>query len=189
MKLLHLDSSILGDASVSRQLTAAIVQTYRVIEPDLEVTYRDLGAQPLEHLSGAALGQPNAQNETLIDELKAADVLVIGAPMYNFTIPSGLKAWIDRVSVAGKTFRYTEKGPQGLVPDKRTYIVASSGGQYSNTPIATMHVGYLQTLLEFLGIRDIKVIRAEGLALPGARDKVLAAAHAEVEALDVAAMA
>jgi FMN-dependent NADH-azoreductase len=184
MRLLHIDSSILGDASVSRKLTRAVVDSYRAVEPDLEVTYLDVGAEPLPHLSGASLAQPN---DALIGELKAADVLVIGAPMYNFTIPSGLKAWIDRVSVAGKTFHYTETGPQGLVPDKKTYIVAASGGVHSQSPVATMHVGYLKQLLNFIGIRNIEVICAEGLALPQRRDQVIAAAQAQIGALELAA--
>lgn len=183
MKLLHLDSSILGDASVSRQLTRGIVDVYRAARPDLQVIYRDLGSEPLPHLSAANLGK---DNDPLIDELKSADVLVIGAPMYNFTIASGLKSWIDRVAVAGKTFHYTDKGPEGLVPDKKTWIAATSGGAYGDSPIATMHVGYLQTVLNFIGIRNIEVVRAEGLALPDNRDKSVAAARGRVQSIATA---
>lgn len=180
MKLLHLDSSILGDASVSRQLTRGVVDVYRAADPTLEVVYRDLGGEPLPHLSTANLGR---DGDSLIDELKSADVLVIGAPMYNFTIASGLKSWIDRVAVAGKTFTYTDKGPVGLVPDKKTWIVATSGGAYRDTPIATMHVGYLKTVLNFMGIRDIDVVCAEGLALLDKREGAIAAARDKLQSI------
>jgi|DewCreStandDraft_4_1066084.scaffolds.fasta_scaffold06822_12 FMN-dependent NADH-azoreductase len=183
MKLLHLDSSILGDASVSRQLTHGVVEVYRAVDPRLDVVYRDLGTEPLPHLSAANLGK---DGDPLIDELKSADVLVIGAPMYNFTIATGLKSWIDRVTVAGKTFKYTDAGPVGLVPDKKTWIVATSGGAYAGTPIATMHVGYLKTVLNFVGIRDIEVICAEGLALPDRRDRSIAEARGRVQSIAIA---
>lgn len=183
MKLLHLDSSILGDASVSRQLTRGVVDVYRAADPKLEVVYRDLGSEPLPHLSAANLGK---DGDPLIEELKSAGVLVIGAPMYNFTIASGLKSWIDRVTLAGKTFKYTDQGPVGLVPDKKTWIVATSGGAYGDTPIATMHVGYLKTVLAFIGIRDIEVVCAEGLALPERRDASIAAARGRLQSIAAA---
>ncbi|RZA08946.1 MAG: FMN-dependent NADH-azoreductase, partial [Proteobacteria bacterium] len=114
MKLLHLDSSALGTGSVTRELTGAIVARWQDKLPNLEVEYRDLDVDPLPHLTGRSLAQADAAESAdaarTMDQFLAADVLVIGAPMYNFSIPSTLKAWIDRVAVAGKTFRYTENG-------------------------------------------------------------------------------
>ena len=115
MKLLHIDSSILGENSASRELTAAIAARWQDATPGLQRQYRDLDRQPLPHLDGAALAKADplaaAEAERVLAEFLAADVVVIGAPMYNFSVPSTLKAWIDRISVAGRTFRYTEKGP------------------------------------------------------------------------------
>jgi len=184
VNLLHLDSSILGDASVSRRLTRALVDQLRAENPGVAVTYRDLAADALPHLSAAALAQPN---DALIDELKAADVLVIGAPMYNFAIPTVLKAWIDRVAVAGKTFKYTDAGPQGLVGARKAYVIATSGGEYGGTPVATMHAGYLKQTLRFIGVADVEVITAEGLALPQRRDAALARAQAQIASLQLEA--
>ncbi|WP_394821868.1 FMN-dependent NADH-azoreductase [Pendulispora albinea] len=183
MKLLHLDSSILGSASVSRELTHALVDAYRRAFPDIQVTYRDLGANPLPHISPATKeSEPSALSDELIAELEAADVLVIGAPLYNFTIPSALKSWIDRVVVAGKTFRYGAHGAEGLVPDKKTYVVVSRGGVYAGTPVEHMHEGYLKQVLNFLGVHDIEVIRAEGIGM-GQRKEALAASLAIIDSL------
>ena len=179
MNVLQLDSSILGEASVSRQLTRQVVECLRESERDIEVVQRDLGKEPLSHLTpeilatrGTAaellseLQNREAQlDEALIEELKSADLLVIGAPLYNFTVPTGLKAWIDRIAVAGKTFRYTEKGPEGLVKGKKALIVATSGGSYADSPVEQMHVGYVKQVLNFIGITDIEVVRASGLAV------------------------
>ena len=179
MNVLQLDSSILGEASVSRQLTREVVEHLRESERDIEVVRRDLGKEPLSHLTpeilatrGTAaellseLQNREAQlDEALIEELKSADLLVIGAPLYNFTVPTGLKAWIDRIAVAGKTFRYTEKGPEGLVKGKKAVIVATSGGSYADSPVEQMHVGYVKQVLNFIGITDIEVVRAPGLAV------------------------
>lgn len=179
MKVLQLDSSILGEASVSRQLTRSVVERLRESEAEVEVVQRDLGREPLAHLTPDILATRGTaaellndlQNreakldEELIAELKSADVVVIGAPLYNFTIPTGLKAWVDRIAVAGQTFRYTEKGPEGLMTGKKAVIVATSGGSYADSPVDTMHVGYLKQLLNFIGITDIEVVRAPGLAV------------------------
>src|ERR1700723_1461878 len=142
-KLLHIDSSVLGPHSVSRQLSAAIVDRLRQAAPGIEVTYRDLSATPLTHLSGAhlaaaqgaanpdaALAQDLAAGQAVMNEFLAADTVVLGAPMYNFTIPSQLKAWIDRIIVVGKTFKYDAQGPQGLAGDKRVIVAISRGGFY-----------------------------------------------------------
>lgn len=179
MKVLQLDSSVLGDASASRQLTQQIVDRLREREPNLQIVHRELGKDPVAHLTPDLLAIRSTavdllselQNdearldEELITELKSADVLVIGAPLYNFTIATGLKAWIDRISVAGKTFRYTEKGPDGLVTGKKAVIVATSGGNYADSPVDQMHVGYVKHVLNFIGITDIEVVRAPGLAI------------------------
>jgi FMN-dependent NADH-azoreductase len=150
MKLLHIDSSVLGPHSVSRQVSAAIVDRLQEATPDLNVTYRDLTAAPLAHLSGShlaaaqgavpeAVQQDLAAGQTVLEEFLAADIVVIGAPMYNFTIPSQLKAWIDRILVAGKTFKYSAQGAEGLAGDKRLIIAIARGGFYgAGTPSAAV---------------------------------------------------
>ena len=191
MKLLHIDSSILGANSVSRRLSASLVRKWRAEVPGLEVVYRDLAVEPLPHLSGALLGAQAAAPETrspedhrdvttsaaVLEEFLAADIVVVGAPMYNFSVPSQLKAWIDRIAVAGKTFRYTEKGPEGLAGGKKVVIVSSRGGFYGpDTPAAPMdhQEPYLRSVFGFLGITDIDYIRAEGVAMgPDQRQSAL----------------
>ncbi len=201
MKVLQLDSSILGEASVSRQLTQSVVEGLRKSGTNVHVVHRELGKEPLAHLTpdllatrGTAAELLNElQNrearldEELIAELKSADVLVIGAPLYNFTIPTGLKAWIDRIAVVGKTFRYSEKGPEGLMTGKKAVIVATSGGTYADSPVDTMHVGYLKQVLIFIGITDIEVVRAHGLAIgPDVRAHALAKARGQIREMFVA---
>ena len=171
MKLLHLDSSILGENSVSRPIGAAVVARLRQTTPGLEVTHRDLVAEPLPHLLPQALGiggTPDAASLAALQEFLDADVVVIGAPMYNFTIPSQLKAWIDRILVAGKTFSYSEKGPQGLAGGKRVIVVISRGGFYGEgSPAAPAEHAetYLRTVLGFVGIANPEFILADGIAL------------------------
>jgi FMN-dependent NADH-azoreductase len=178
MKLLHLDSSILGDASASRQLSRTVVEAWQAAEPDAQVTYRDLAADAISHLSGLSLvagGTPAelrdaAQKheaelgEATLNEFLAADAIVIGAPMYNFTVPTQLKAWIDRIAVAGKTFTYTENGPQGLAGGKKVVIVSTAGGIHAGQVTGQAHEDYLKLVLNFLGVTDIEIVRAEGLA-------------------------
>lgn len=194
MKLLHIDSSVLGENSVSRRLSAAAVAKLRQKTPGLEVTYRDLAAEPVAHFSSALLAAfgstPEswsaeqqadvAQGGAALEEFLAADIVVIGAPMYNFGVSSQLKAWIDRVAVAGKTFRYTEKGAEGLAGGKKVIIVSSRGGIYSTGPFAAAdhQESYLRAVFGFLGVTDIEVIRAEGVAL-GAEQKQQAIDDAE----------
>jgi FMN-dependent NADH-azoreductase len=180
MKILHLDSSITGQNSVSRALTAEIVAAQVANNPGTEVSYHDLADEPVMHLSpahlavfqgapveSATLGQDLAQGGRYLEELLAADVLVIGAPMYNFGIPTQLKAWFDRVLVAGKTFRYTERGPEGLLPaSKKVYVVTSSGGIYSgDSPAKVLEhdESYLRAVLGHIGLKDVTVVRAEGV--------------------------
>ncbi len=168
MKLLHIDSSALAGDSVSRTLTAAIVAGWQENTPGLEVTYRDLDAQPLPHLTHVVLAGGDADaartGEQVMQEFLAADVIVIGAPMYNFGIPSTLKAWIDRVAVAGRTFRYTENGPEGLAKGKKVVVASSRGGLHAGAP-SDFQEPYLDFVLGFLGITDIDYIRAEGVNL------------------------
>jgi FMN-dependent NADH-azoreductase len=191
--LLHIDSSVLGEHSVSRRLSAALVAQWRAADPTIAVVYRDLGAEPPAHLSGAILaaGRLDPSNlsdqlrheigvsEALIEEFLAADAIVIGAPMYNFAIPTQLRAWIDRVVQAGRTFRYTEAGPVGLAGGKRVVIVSSRGGVYTAPERQAMDLqeSYLRLVLNFVGISDISVIRADGLALgPEPRQRAITAA-------------
>lgn len=200
MKLLHVDSSILGPGSVSRQLSAEIVAAEQRLHPGLEVIYRDLGLAPVGHLSGAHLAaaqgaapetadvrQDIASGQAALEEFLSADIIVVGAPMYNFAIPSQLKAWIDRLAVAGKTFRYTEKGVEGLAGGKKVIVASSRGGFYGpQTPIAFLdhQETYLRGIFGFFGITDVTFIRAEGLALgPDQRAQSIAAAQTTIAGL------
>jgi FMN-dependent NADH-azoreductase len=193
MKLLHIDSSVLGPHSVSRQVSAAIVDRLQKATPDLNVTYRDLTAIPLAHLSGShlaaaqgavpeavALQQDLAAGQTVLEEFLAADIVVIGAPMYNFTIPSQLKAWIDRILVSGKTFKYSAQGVEGLAGNKRVIIAISRGGFYgAGTPSAAAeHLEtYLHSVFSFIGIANPEIIVAEGVQIgPEQREKALESA-------------
>lgn len=197
MKLLHLDSSLLGAVSASRQLTQSIVARLRREHPGLEVSYRDLDATPLAHLTGAELAaarQPAdsldeaaravaSANAAVLQEFVDADVLVVGAPMYNFGIPSALKAWIDRIAINGVTFRYTATGPEGLAGGKRVIIASTRGGLYAEgSPFAAMDFqeNYLRAVFAFLGVTDVEVVRAEGLNIgPEQRQAALDAALGE----------
>jgi FMN-dependent NADH-azoreductase len=200
MKLLHIDSSILGDNSISRKLTQTAANQWRQVYPDIDIIYRDLAAQAPNHLSAEVLNagfvQPEqrsalqrdevALGEALLEEFIASDVVVIGAPMYNFTIPSQLKAWLDRVLVKGRTFKYTESGPAGLAGGKRVVIVSSRGGIYSaGSPAQAMdhQESYLKAALGFIGITDIAVIRAEGVNASNNRDYALASAYSQIRTL------
>ncbi len=168
MKLLHLDTSALGDHSVSRQLTSAIVARWQAGLDGLEVEYRDLDRDPIPHLSGRTLAGSDelerARSEATMQQFLDADAIVLGAPMYNFGIPSTLKAWIDRVAVNGRTFRYTTNGPEGLAGGKRVVIVASAGGQHGGQPTDFVEP-YLRQVFGFLGITDIEVVRADGIGM------------------------
>ncbi len=192
MKLLHIDSSVLGPNSVSRQVSAAITKRLTRATPGVEVVYRDLSATPLAHLSGAHLAaaqgavadaalQPDlAAGQAVLEEFLAADIVVIGAPMYNFTIPTQLKAWIDRIAVAGKTFKYDASGVQGLAGGKRIVIALSRGNFYGvGAPAAVYEHAetYLRGVFGFIGVTDIEVIVAEGIgAGPEQREKAIAGA-------------
>ena len=198
MKLLHIDSSIMGDQSVSRQLTRHVVDQWVASHPDTEVAYLDLAQNAPSHLSAESLGfrlppttatlsdaqrHENAVSEALVTQFLAADTVVIGAPLYNFTVPSQLKAWIDRIAQGGRTFRYTDQGPQGLAGGKTVIVAVSRGGVYSTSDAgrAMEHQeSYLQTVFGFLGITDVRFVRAEGVAL-GEAGKAAALANAAAE--------
>jgi FMN-dependent NADH-azoreductase len=197
MKLLHIDSSILGEASASRQLSAAIVQALTRAMPRLEVVRRDLDADPIPHLDSRLLAavRPDIaadlatrttddKGAVALEEFVGADIVVIGAPMYNFTIASQLKAWLDRIIIAGRTFRYTDAGAKGLAGGKKVIIASSRGGLYMpRTPQAAndFQEMYLRAILGFIGIEDIEIVRAEGLAYgPEQREAAMRAALASV---------
>lgn len=202
MQILHLDSSVLGIASVSRQLSAGIVARYKALHPDATVVSRDLAADPALHLTGAHMAAFQGavvedatitadllKGNAYMEELFASDVIVIGAPMYNLSIPTPLKAWIDRIAVAGKTFQYTATGPEGLLKNKRAFIASARGGIYSaGSPAAALEhqESYLIGLLAFLGVTDVTIVRAEGIAFgPEAKEAAVTRALADIEAIAV----
>jgi FMN-dependent NADH-azoreductase len=179
--LLHINSSIRSNGSASRQLTAEFVQKWKAAHPDGRVVERDLASQPVPHLTeqtiGAFFTAAEARNadqayavrlsDQLVAEVMAADVIVIGAPMYNFSISSALKAWIDHIARAGVTFKYTETGPVGLLGGKKVYVFTSRGGVYSHGPAKSMdfHETYLRGVLGFVGLDDVTFVHTEGLSL------------------------
>jgi FMN-dependent NADH-azoreductase len=188
VKLLHIDSSILGGASASRTVTREIVSRWEASVPGLEVQHLDLAAAPLPHLTGGSLARADeaeaARDARTLEDFQAADVIVIGAPMYNFGVPTQLKAWVDRVVVAGKTFRYTEGGPQGLAGGKTVVIVASSGSIWAQNAPGEHVETYLKFVFGFIGVTDVSVVRAEGLAIsPENRQKGLNSALAAIPTL------
>jgi FMN-dependent NADH-azoreductase len=189
MKLLHIDSSITGDQSVSRRLTSRIVERLRETSPSLAITYRDLVKQPLPHHAVSHSSERDlAETQAVLDEFLAADIVVIGAPMYNFTIPSQLKAWIDALVIAGKTFTYTENGPQGLAAPKRVIVASSRGGVYTTGPAAAFdhQESYLLGILGFIGINNVEFVPAEGVALgTDARRGAIESANAHAGRLSV----
>jgi FMN-dependent NADH-azoreductase len=205
MKLLHIDSSPLGGNSVSRQLTQRIVAQWRATHPGTVVEYLDLAANAPSHLSVDSLGfskGPNAEglsdvqrrenevSEKLVSRFLAADVIVVGAPMYNFSVPTQLKAWIDRVAQVGRTFKYTEKGPQGLAGGKTVIVASTRGGVYSTNPALAgldHQESYLKTVFGFFGITDIQFVRAEGVAMgDAAKAHALGAADMVIRSLSAA---
>jgi len=201
LKLLHIDSAITGQDSVSRTLSANIVAALKKANPGAEVDYLDLVAQApghftmdamcprtgqTENLSPAQIAE-NAVSEKLVQQFLAADVVVIGAPLYNFSVPSQLKAWIDRIAQPGHTFRYTANGPEGLAGGKKVIVASSRGGVYSTSAQgqAMEHQeSYLQTVFGFFGVTDVQFIRAEGVALGAeAKGKALSSANQAIEQL------
>jgi FMN-dependent NADH-azoreductase len=202
MKLLHIDSSPLAGNSVSRQLTRRIVAAWQASHPGTVVEHLDLALEAPSHLGADSLGfrlgpdaegltetqrRENRISEALVTQFLAADVVVVGAPMYNFSVPSQLKAWIDRVAQAGRTFAYTEHGPRGLAGGKTVIVASSRGGLYAGNPAMASfehQESYLQAVFAFFGITDVRIVRAEGVAMgDAARTAALAAADGQIAAL------
>ncbi|MBO9647167.1 MAG: FMN-dependent NADH-azoreductase [Variovorax sp.] len=198
MKLLHVDSSVLGTNSVSRQLTAEIVAEWRKNHPHTKVDYLDLAVDTPNHFSADALGikvgvqaepteaqrRENEVSERLVTQFLASDVIVIGAPLYNFTVPTQLKAWIDRLAQAGRTFKYTDKGPVGLAGGKTVIVASTRGGLYSTSEggQAMEHQeSYLKVIFGFFGITDVRFVRAEGIGMgDAAKAAAFTAARADI---------
>lgn len=190
--VLVLTSSLSGPASVSNQLVERTVAELRAANPGVQVTVRDLGGSPIPHLDGGTVAGVRAEPATdaeraarvlsdeLVAELKRADTIVVGAPMYNFGIPSTLKTWFDYVLRAGVTFSYTEKGPVGLVEGKRAIVILSRGGAYSEGPakLFDSQEPHLRTLFGFMGVTDVTFVRAESLAM--AAEQSIADARATI---------
>ncbi len=208
MNILHLDASLADAASASRRISQLIVAGLVQAYPTAQLRYRDLVAEGLPHLTGAiaagfrgpslagnadaGTAAEHARSEALVSEFLDSDVIVIGAPMYNFSVPSQLKAWMDRIAQPGRTFRYTSDGPVGLAGGRRVIVASTRGGVYSIGAAAGMDFqeSYLKAFFGFLGINDVQVVRAERLT-KGAelRDQSLADASAAVPAVVAAALA
>jgi len=196
MNILHVTSSPRGSASYSNRVATNVLDELAARNPGATVMVRDLARDPLPHIGDdfvAATRGPNGpqtdaqrallkRSDELVDELFAADLIVIAAPMINFTIPSNLKAWIDYVARAGRTFRYSEKGPEGLVKGKQVIIVAARGGVYSGAGSALdFQVPYLKSVLGFIGLTDVEVLEVEGTAYgPEAAEKAVVGATAKL---------
>lgn len=197
MNILQVNSSARTEASLSSRLAGELVAQLRERDPEARLVLRDLARTPHPALDEAALqalftpaGQRSAEqaarvalDDALIAEIQAADIVVLGVPMYNFGVPAGLKNWIDAIARARVTFRYTEQGAEGLLKGKKVYLVLARGGRYRDTPADTQ-LPYLKTVLGFLGMTDIETIYAEGLAMgPQAEGEALAAARARIDEL------
>ncbi|MBS0488749.1 MULTISPECIES: FMN-dependent NADH-azoreductase [unclassified Phenylobacterium] len=196
--ILVLNSSVSGQASISRLLVADAVAELTARDPAAQLVFRDLAADPIPHLLPSTVAGVRAQPSTpaehearalsdkLIAELRAADVIVIGAPMYNFSVPTTLRSWFDHVLRAGETFRYSEAGPEGLLTGKKVIVVESRGGLYSEGPGQALDFQepYLRQLLGFVGLTDVTFIRAEKIGYgPEARDQAVADSRAELARL------
>jgi FMN-dependent NADH-azoreductase len=196
--LLQIKASISHDQGLSSQLANNFVAAYRKSHPDAKVLVREVAsAEPVPHLNGERFGafiaKPEARtdaqhavvaySDALIDELKRADIVVIGLPMYNFGVPSQLKAYFDHIARGGVTFKYTATGPVGLLSGKKVYVFAARGGLYAGSPLDTQ-TGYVRDFLAFLGMHDVQFVYAEGLAVsPESREAGLAKAAAEIASL------
>jgi FMN-dependent NADH-azoreductase len=197
MNILQINSSLYSEDGQSSRLGADLIAGLRRENPGARLTVRDLARAPVPHLDAerfqAFLEKPEKRNEAqkavvaysdgLIDELRRADVVVLGLPMYNFGVPSQLKAWIDHIARAGMTFKYTDKGAVGLLTGKKAYVLATRGGLYAGTSADT-HSAYVRQILGFVGITDVEFVYAEGLAMgPQSREKALAASRAQIDGL------
>jgi FMN-dependent NADH-azoreductase len=197
--LLQINSSLFSADGQSSQLANAFVELWLADKPDTQVVFRDLAVNPIPHLDAqrvaAFFSQPDARtadqldyvagSDALINELKQANVIVIGLPMYNFGIPSTLKAYFDQIARAGVTFRYTENGPEGLLSGKKVFIFAARGGQYAGTALDTQTT-YVRDFLQFLGLDDVEFVYAEGLNM-GEQTREQALADAKQRLAELAA--
>jgi FMN-dependent NADH-azoreductase len=186
MNILHIDSSILGANSITRPLSALAVERLVAANPGARVEYRDLGENPIPHLTGADFAARGQAVDPVLEQFKAADIIVIGSPMYNWTISSQLKAWIDHVAVAGETFAYTPEGPKGLARGKKVIVITGRGSSMLDERYDGYdhQEPYLRAVFRFLGVDDVTFVHAQGVALaPDARPAVVAKAEAEVERL------
>jgi FMN-dependent NADH-azoreductase len=185
MNILHIDSSIRGDASVTRPLSALAVDRLLASHPGAHVEHLDLGKDPIDHLTVAEYVDQEKNPSLALKQFKSADIVVIGSPMYNWTISSLLKAWIDRIAVAGHTFAYTSHGPHGLASGKRVIVITGRSGSM----LDKLYDGYdhqepyLRTIFRFLGIDDVTFVHAQGLAVAAKRPSIIAQAEAEIERL------
>ena len=201
--LLHLNTSIFSDAGQSSRLADAFVAARKAIEPGLKVVSRDFAKDPVPHLTAEGfqgfIAKPEARtpeqarivaySDALIDELRRADTIVLGLPMYNFSVPSTLRAYFDHIARAGVTFKYTDKGPVGLLTGKKAYVFAARGGVYLGTTADTQ-TAYVRDFLGFLGITDVEFVYAEGLAMGEATKKAsLAKAEAAIAGMNALAEA
>ncbi|KRA83036.1 FMN-dependent NADH-azoreductase [Altererythrobacter sp. Root672] len=199
MKILRVDSAVTGEGSVSRQLTQSITDHFRTLHPEAEVVELDLAANPLPHIDPVTMGairlpadkhddamQAAAPAErAVLDQFLSADVVVVGAPMYNFTIPSQLKAWLDRLGVPGVTFSYSEAGPQGLAGGRKVIVASSQGGDYQLDAPFEHHESLLRDFFAFVGVTDPVFVRAGRIGFgPEAREASLTAANEQIATLD-----
>ena len=196
-QLLQINTSLFSNQGQSSQLADRYVASFRERHPDATVILRDVAGEPVPHLDARRFGAfttaaadrtPEQQavvdySDTLIDELRAADVIVLGLPMYNFGVPSQLKSYFDHVARAGVTFRYTANGPEGLIKNKKAYVFAARGGLYTGTPLDTQ-TSYVRDFLRFIGIEDVEFVYAEGLAIDAqTRTKALEKANDDIQKL------
>ncbi len=199
MKLLNLEVSPNGESSSSLQVSRHLLEKFKGEIPGISITTRDLDAQPIPHLTGADIGAaftpPEARtpeqqeviklSDQLVDELLAADVLLISSPIWNFGLPSVLKAWVDHIVRVGRTISFSSQGPKGLVPQKKVFVVVSSGGVFSQGPYAVHDhfVPSIRSILGCIGLTDVEVIRVEGTANSATTAGVVAAAKSKIDSL------
>lgn len=198
MQILRIDSSTTGDQSISRKLTDELVAHFTAKHPDATLVTRDLVAEPLAHIDPIttkairtapetheeAVAAAYPEERAVLDEFLASDVVIVGAPMYNFSIPSQLKAWLDRLGVPGVTFRYSEAGPEGLAGGRKVVIASARGGAYSNEDMAENQESLLATMFGFLGVDDLRFVRVEKTGFgPEAIEEGYAAAKGEIAKL------
>lgn len=197
MKVLHISGSLFSQQGNSSALASHFLEQIKARHPEAQVQVRDLAREPVPHLDAATLqanmtppdqrspeqAQQAQLSDLLIEELMASDILVLSVPMYNFGIPSTLKAWIDQIARAGTTFRYTANGPEGLVQGKKAYVLGARGGAYAGTPLDTQ-TPYLKTVLGFIGITEVEFVFAEKLNMnPEQAPAILAEAKQEIATL------